>query len=249
MARLGGLATGSRPARAVAGARSPVEPGHRYRTLTPIDGRRDGQNMTAAELLPVVSQAFALAGLGPAALVVTGLPAFPVIDPAGQLVAELWHDPHRPVWRATRYRDGVPLVRVAGPLGDLAERIAGWVAAGQTEPRPVRPHDERRDDRSGDDQSGDDGQRSSSPSPADPPPAASDAADERPTFLVTSPTYSLVAELWPDPHQPHWHAVRHQDGRTQETATGTLGRLAERIAQWAPLRNLREGTDTHERGR
>lgn len=62
-----------------------------------------------------------------------------------------------------------------------------------------------------------------------------------PAFLVTSPTYSLVAELGPDPHRQHWHATRHEDGRTQETATGTLGRLAERTAQWAPLRNVREG--------
>lgn len=36
-------------------------------------------------------------------------------------------------------------------------------------------------------------------------------------------------------------ATRHQDGWTQETATGTLGRLAERIAHWAPFRHLREG--------
>ena len=222
-----------------------------YRTATVTDDRRGRQYMTAAELLPAVSAAFDLAGLDPAALVVTERAVFPVMSPAGDLVAELRHDPHRLRWHACRYGDRWTWEIATGTLGELTERIAEWMAASQratasrprrvlplvnggpravgpepvpAAPTPVPPP-------------------SAAPTPAAPvsaaPTPAAPTSAALPTFLVTSPTYSLVAELWHDPHRSHWHAARHQDGRTRETATGPLGRLAERIAQWAPLRDSR----------
>ena len=244
-----------------------VIPRQRYSYLprTPIDGRRDRQRMSGAELLPVVSEAFELAGLSPSALIVLARPTFLVMSPAGDLVAQLWPVEHRPYWLVIRCGAGFSQKPVAGPLGELAQRIAGWMADSQrvADSRPGRalpPVGGRRvaeteppvtpEPRPSGTAPTPAAPTAASPTPAPPTPApptaaapapAPPSAAAPPAFLVTSPTYSLVAELWHDPHRPHWHATRHENGRTQETATGTLGRLAERIAQWAPLRNVRHG--------
>lgn len=55
VARLRGLATTGRPGQVITR--------ERYRLATPIDDCRARKHMTGAELLPVVSEAFELAGL------------------------------------------------------------------------------------------------------------------------------------------------------------------------------------------
>lgn len=50
------------------------------------------------------------------------------MNPAGELVAQLWHVPLRPYWLAIRLGDRFTQKPVAGTLEELAQRIAGWMA-------------------------------------------------------------------------------------------------------------------------